>query len=118
MNAAVPLPRGELETAFMAGGGELGQLIRGHDWAGTPLGEPAGWPRSLKTVVRIMLTSRQPIWIGWGQALTFLYNDAYKPIMGGRHPLAMGQPTNVVWRETWDDWDDGLEPQGNWSEET
>ena len=55
--------RRDLDTSFMAGGGDLGQLMRDHDWAATPLGPPGGWPRSLKTVVRIMLTSRQPIWM-------------------------------------------------------
>ncbi|HET7536491.1 MAG TPA: PAS domain-containing protein, partial [Candidatus Didemnitutus sp.] len=48
-----------------------------------------------------MLTSRQAIWIGWGPELVFLYNDAYLPIIGGRHPQAMGQPTREVWREIW-----------------
>ena len=83
----------ELETAFMAGGGELGALIRAHDWARTSLGPPEHWPRSLKTVVRIMLTSRQPIWIGWGPELVYLYNDPYKSIIGGKHPEGLGLPT-------------------------
>ena len=64
MSVPATAPR-DLDTSFMAGGGELGQLLRSHDWAATPLGPPGQWPRSLKTVVRIMLTSRQPIWIGW-----------------------------------------------------
>jgi PAS domain S-box-containing protein len=89
----------DLDTAFLAGGGELGERIRAFDWAATPLGPPAGWPRSLKTVVRIMLTSRQPIWVGWGPQLTYLYNDPYKAIIGGKHPQALGQPTLQVWRE-------------------
>jgi len=57
---------------FLAGGGELGALLRGHPWATTPLGRPESWPQSLKLAIRIMLTSRQPIWIGWGpDLLTF-----------------------------------------------
>ena len=91
------------EMGFLAGGGELGALMRGMDWAATQLGEPALWPRSLKTVVRIMLTSRQPIWIGWGPELIYLYNDPYKSIIGGKHPEALGQPTRTVWREIWGD---------------
>ncbi|MDR7269982.1 PAS domain S-box-containing protein [Pelomonas saccharophila] len=95
-----PAPR-DFDTAFLAGGGELGALMRAHDWAATPLGEPTGWPRSLKTAVRIMLTSRQPIWIGWGPQLIKLYNDPYKSIIGGKHPWALGQPASTVWREIW-----------------
>lgn len=77
--------------------------MRSFDWSTTPLGPVSGWPQSLKTAVRIMLTSRQPIWIGWGPELTYLYNDPYKSIIGGKHPWALGKPTSVVWREIWDD---------------
>jgi signal transduction histidine kinase/DNA-binding response OmpR family regulator len=97
-----------LETAnattnlnFLAGGGEMGALIRAHGWSKTVLGAPESWPQSLKTAVRIMLTSRQPIWIGWGERLIYLYNDAYKSIIGGKHPWALGRPTAEVWREIW-----------------
>ena len=84
---------------FLIGDGELGALIRAYDWTSTPLGRPEDWPQSLKIAVRIMLTSRQPIWIGWGEELTYLYNDPYKSIIGGRHPWALGQPTKLVWQE-------------------
>jgi signal transduction histidine kinase/DNA-binding response OmpR family regulator len=86
---------------FLAGGGEMGALIRDYDWASNPLGPPESWPQSLKTAVRIMLTSRQPIWIGWGADLIYLYNDPYKSIIGGKHPWALGRPTAEVWREIW-----------------
>jgi signal transduction histidine kinase len=87
---------------FLAGGGELGGLIRAHDWSRTPLGPPESWPQALRIAVGIMLTSRQPIWIGWGDDLTYLYNDPYKAIIGGKHPEALGRPTRVVWSEIWD----------------
>lgn len=87
---------------FLRGGGEMGMRIRSHDWSAT-LGPPSGWPQSLKTAVRIMLTSRQPIWIGWGKELIYFYNDAYKSIIGGRHPWAIGKPATSVWREIWDE---------------
>ncbi|MBY6265509.1 response regulator [Azospirillum sp. 412522] len=77
--------------------------MRVHGWDATPLGPPDAWPQSLKTAVRIMLTSRQPIWIGWGRELTYLYNDPYKSIIGGKHPWALGLPTSTVWREIWAD---------------
>jgi signal transduction histidine kinase/DNA-binding response OmpR family regulator len=88
---------------FLVGGGELGALIRAHDWANTPLGPPATWPQSLRMAIRIMLTSLQPIWIGWGRDLVYLYNDPYKSIIGGKHPRALGQPTHEVWHEIWAD---------------
>lgn len=90
-------------TDFLAGGGEMGERIRSRDWSRTPLGPVEQWPQSLKTIVRIMLTSRQPIWIGWGPELIKLYNDPYKAIVGGKHPEALGQPAAVVWHEIWDD---------------
>ncbi len=85
------------------GRGELAALMQGFDWQATPLGPPEYWPNALKTAVRIMLTSQQPIWIGWGGELIFLYNDPYKSIIGGKHPWALGQPASVVWREIWPD---------------
>ncbi|WP_420992532.1 response regulator [Cupriavidus sp. 30B13] len=91
------------DAGFLAGGGEMGALIRARDWSRTPLGAPAGWPQSLKTAIRIMLTSRQPIWIGWGEQLVFFYNDPYKAIIGGKHPHALGQPTALVWHEIWNE---------------
>jgi len=88
---------------FLAGGGEMGALIRAHDWTASPLGPPSAWPQSLRTAVRIMLSSRQPIWIGWGPDLIYFYNDPYKSIIGGRHPWALGRPTAEIWREIWSD---------------
>ena len=96
-------PEADPSLQFLAGGGELGALMRAHDWTATSLGPAAHWPRSLKTAVRIMLTSRQPIWIGWGRDLIYLYNDPYKSIIGGKHPRALGRPTSEVWREIWSD---------------
>jgi PAS domain S-box-containing protein len=87
--------------SFVAGGGEMGERIRALDWGATPIGPLAEWPRSLKTAVRIMLTSRQPIWIGWGKELLYLYNDPYKSIIGGRHPWALARAAKEVWPETW-----------------
>src|SRR6185312_14713953 len=86
---------------FLAGGGENGALIRSFDWSKTSLGEPAYWPKSLKTCVRIILTSRQPMFVWWGKELINIYNDAYQTIVGGRHPHALGQPAIEVWKEIW-----------------
>jgi PAS domain S-box-containing protein len=88
---------------FLSGGGELGQMIREYDWPGTSLGPIEGWPHSLRTCIRIMLTSRQPIWIGWGKELIKFYNDPYKTIVGGKHPWALGSPASIVWKDIWKD---------------
>jgi len=87
---------------FLAGGGELGALMRSMDWSRTSIGPVEAWPQALRTAVRIMLTSRQPMFVWWGDELINLYNDAYKSIVGGKHPQALGQPAPIVWREIWD----------------
>ncbi|MDZ7952388.1 ATP-binding protein [Nostoc sp. DedQUE09] len=87
---------------FLIGGGEMGARMREQDWSKTSLGPTQQWPQSLKTAVRIMLTCRQPMFVWWGEELINLYNDAYKTIIGGKHPEAFGQPASYVWREIWD----------------
>jgi PAS domain S-box-containing protein len=108
---------------FLAGVGEMGALMRAKNWADTPLGPAEAWPQSLKTVVRILLTSRYQMWMGWGDKLTFFYNDAYRPTLGVKHAWALGSSARDVWREIWPDigpriehvlkngeatWDEGL----------
>jgi PAS domain S-box-containing protein len=75
--------------------------MKGIDWAKTSLGPVDTWPQNLKTCVRIVLTSRQPMFVWWGDDLINLYNDAYKTIVGGKHPEALGQPARIVWHEIW-----------------
>ena len=89
---------------FLAGAGEMGQLIREHDWSAHPLGKPDAWPRSLKTAVSLILNSQHPMWIGWGPEMSFLYNDAYiHGVLGlAKHPWALGRPASEVWAEIWD----------------
>lgn len=81
----------------------MGKLIRSKDWTQTPLGAPNQWPQSLKTCVRIILTSRQPMFVWWGNELINIYNDAYMSIVGGKHPECLGQPASEVWKEIWDE---------------
>src|ERR1700761_960525 len=83
------------------GGGDVGALMRTFDWASTPLGPTAGWPRSLQSIVRMMLTSRYQMWMGWGPDLTFFCNDAYRPTLGVKYPWAIGQSAKAVWAEIW-----------------
>ncbi len=97
-----PTSSSNTDADFLFGGGEMGARMRSHDWSKTSLGPVGQWPQSLKTAVRIMLTSRQAMFVWWGDELINLYNDAYKAIVGGKHPEALGQPASYVWREIWD----------------
>jgi signal transduction histidine kinase len=89
---------------FASGGGELGELIRSIPaWKNTSLGPPSTWPPSLRTTLRLMLTSRYAMWMGWGPELLFFYNDAYREqTLGKKHPWALGKPAREVWAEIWD----------------
>jgi PAS domain S-box-containing protein len=112
-----------LEHDFLADGGEMGALMRSLDWSRTALGPVESWPQSLKTAIRIMLTSRYAMWMAWGENLVFFCNDAYRPTLGVKHPWALGRPAQEVWAEIWKDigpriasvlrtgkatWDEGL----------
>ncbi|HEX2556425.1 MAG TPA: HWE histidine kinase domain-containing protein [Microvirga sp.] len=80
----------------------MGERIRSHNWAETPLGPIEGWPASLKTAVSIMLTTRHPVFIFWGEDFTCLYNDAFTPSLGPeKHPFILGQPARVAWSEAY-----------------
>lgn len=109
--------------AFLAGGGETGSRLRALDWAHHPLGPPAAWPQSLKTIVRVILDSRYAMWMAWGPQLTFFCNDAYLPTVGIRRDWVLGARSDEVWKEIWPDigpriqhvltsgeatWDEGL----------
>ena len=85
---------------FLSGGGDMGARIRAYDWPGTALGAPAQWPPALKTLVSLMLASKQPMFMAWGAEQTWLYNDAFVPILGAKHPAALGRPALAeVWSE-------------------
>src|SRR3569623_813828 len=86
---------------FLAGGGEMGALMRCLDWSQTPLGAPESWPQSLRTTVSTCLNSRFPILVWWGRDLVKLYNDAYRPILGNKHPCSLGARGRDVWPEIW-----------------
>lgn len=79
----------------------LAQMIQARDWAATPLGPLARWPASLRTAVDICVASRFPIVMYCGPEFTMLYNDAYVPFLGRKHPQALGQPCAQVWSEIW-----------------
>lgn len=87
---------------FLSGGGEMGALMRAYDWTQSPLGPSAHWPDALKMAVSICLNSRFPMVIFWGPEFIILYNDAWRPILGVKHPKALGSRGIETWPEIWD----------------
>src|SRR5215472_7122076 len=87
------------EMSFLAGEGEMVRRVRAHDWASTPLGPIESWPQSLKTAVGLMLTSPQAAFIAWGAERIWLNNDAFIPILGDKHPSALGRSSPIIWPE-------------------
>jgi signal transduction histidine kinase/DNA-binding response OmpR family regulator len=97
MGGALP-PR--LRTAFQRGG-EMGRRMLELDWSTTPLGPPQDWPDELAAAVCTMLASKAQVVIFWGPDHCALYNDAYTPTMGSKHPGHLGRPGREMWAETW-----------------
>ena len=91
------------DAGFLAGGGEMGERMRAHDWSGSPLGSPTDWPQSLRSVVGLLLGSKFPMFVAWGPELGFLYNDSYAEILGAKHPDALGRRFYDIWSEIWPD---------------
>jgi signal transduction histidine kinase/CheY-like chemotaxis protein/anti-sigma regulatory factor (Ser/Thr protein kinase) len=90
----------KLRTAFERGG-EMGRRMLALDWSASPLGPPASWPEELVNSVATMLASRAQIIIFFGPEYCALYNDAYIPAMGGKHPDNLGLPGRRMWAEAW-----------------
>ena len=87
---------------FLSGGGQMGERIRAFDWRSNPLGTPDQWPQSLRTVVRLMLTTNHPAFAFWGDTNICLYNDAHGASLGPeKNPAMLGQPARVAWDEIW-----------------
>src|ERR1700750_232490 len=94
------------KTEYLTGGGFMGALMRERDWSASPLGYPTHWTGSLKTTVGLLLRAEAQIVLFWGPEFVALYNDAYAPTIGDKHPRALGRPARENWTELWDD----LEP--------
>ena len=84
-------------------GGNIGAYIRSMDWSGHSLGMMEHWPQPLKTTLSLLLNSRLPMFLFWGDDLICFYNDAFRPSLGneGKHPKAIGARGEDVWPEIW-----------------
>jgi PAS domain S-box-containing protein len=89
---------------FLSKGGEMGALMRAKDWNQTSIGSVDQWPQSLRTTLGILLNSKFPMFLFWGEELICFYNDAYRPSLGndGKHPSILGQKGEESWPEIWD----------------
>lgn len=99
----------------------MGSLMRAHDWTTSPIGHPDTWPQALRSAVSLMLPNKQIMFVAWGPELAFLYNDAYRPVFGKKHPSALGRPFREIWSEVWDEVaplvDTALGGEATWSED-
>lgn len=88
---------------YLKDGGEMGHLTRSFDWSQTSLGNPEKWSKSLLTTIGILLKSKFPMFLWWGNDLIQFYNNAYRPSLGneGKHPKALGQRGEECWPEIW-----------------
>lgn len=80
----------------------MGERVRGFDWSTHPLGPPELWPAALRHGLRLMLNSRQPMWLGWGPDLHVFHNDAFAPFLGIKEAWALGTPAAKLWQEVWE----------------
>ncbi|WP_179187192.1 PAS domain S-box protein [Sphingomonas sp. TZW2008] len=101
-----PQPDNGRLAALFAGGGDMAARIMAHDWSTSPLGPPEGWSDALLSAVSLLLPASAEIVLFWGDEQVALYNDAYAPTIGTKHPGALGRPARESWTELWDD----LEP--------
>ncbi|HZR71972.1 PAS domain-containing protein [Bradyrhizobium sp.] len=96
----------DADLSFLTGGGKMAELILRHDWKKSPLGPPRTWSPTLRAAVGLILPAQAQIVLFWGPDFIALYNDAYAPTIGSKHPRALGRPARENWSELWGD----LEP--------
>lgn len=86
---------------LLSGTGDLAQRLGAFAWDTTLLGPYDEWPASLRAMAAMVLENRFPMTLWWGPKLLHIYNEAYVPVLGGKHPNAIGQPAAEVWQEVW-----------------
>ena len=79
----------------------MGDLIRAFDWGQTSIGPVEKWSPALRTMVRFLLANRFPLLLWWGPEYVSIYNDPYRPVLGKKHPWALGRPVRECWSEIW-----------------
>ncbi|MGM0562089.1 MAG: ATP-binding protein [Pseudomonadota bacterium] len=78
------------------------RLLETYPWQETPLGSPETWHPDMKAIIRMSMASGFPVYTAWGKDFIQVYNDAYNPILGDKHPESFGMPARECWQEIWD----------------
>jgi len=81
--------------------GQVASLMREQDWSTCAVGDPETWSEQLLTIVGLILHSRSPAAVIWGEQLTTFYNDAYAAQLGEKHPGSFGESFSSLWAEIW-----------------
>jgi serine phosphatase RsbU (regulator of sigma subunit) len=88
-------------TDPFAAAGTLREAYRRVDWAATSLGPVASWSPALLAALDLTLHTRAPVTLLWGPDHVLIYNEAYVPMIGEKHPAALGAPAAKVFAEIW-----------------
>lgn len=100
---------------------DVARHLNAVDWSETPLGPVDGWSVSLKTTMRTVLSTRQPMSFWWGEDLLQFHNDGYQPMLGNRADNSIGRPFREVWADVWDEIypyiQSALSGKGTWQED-
>jgi PAS domain S-box-containing protein len=87
--------------SLFPGDSEMAALCRAVDWSATALGPVSGWAPALRFAVRTAMESPFAINLWCGEDKILIYNDAYRVVLGSKHPRALGRPVREVWAEIW-----------------
>jgi PAS domain S-box-containing protein len=90
-----------LPSGWRVSRGDMSELVKAKDWSTTSLGPRVGWSDSLRLAVDLIMASAFPMALRWGCDFILIYNDAYRPILGDKHPWALGRPAREAWAEVW-----------------
>lgn len=77
------------------------KFARNRDWASTPLGPIEDWSPDLRAMANMVMGSPHPAAMYWGPEYIAIYNEAYIPIAGQKHPDLMGACYKTAWAEIW-----------------
>jgi PAS domain S-box-containing protein len=99
----MPSGQSDLIDAKEDAAGDMRRRVSAFDWGSTPLGPMNRWPQALRLAVDLILASGFPMAVRWGPQFHMIYNDAYAPVLGSKHPGAFGQPLRKIWPEIWDE---------------